>query len=620
MNEESNKIDKESHQEVKDKIIEENEIEEEIRELEIENELEEEKQGQKRLKKRIIACVCSLMIILLLIPFFEYLVPQNNGENVKESLIDLTNLYPSSNAWEKAYKQVTQDITSFTNYEGQLKDENKLLECLKLDEQISRNIHQLSVYTVLKTSLDQSDQQALGQKGKIGQLLSEYIQKSEFILLELGEYGLSDIEALQQKEVFQPYKKILEAAVEIYEEGLDTKSYTFYVKMMTMLEQIDTVYEQILYADNGEVKGNIDYVKRLREKQYSLAALYNMEVSKEIIFSEALGYDNIIEYLTDKQGVDLEVYETAKEEIMKMQPLLERYLEIRKKLSLSYSQDTYHYNKVPTLIEEAYGLFGTAYTDVARRAFEENWIDPFKEAYKIDGAFTIGSYDTHPYVILNYEATPYGLGVVAHELGHAVHYELARANQPYNTWKTDIFASEIASLTAEKSAYETMYQKGTTNEQRKQALILKADSLMNSLFYQMVIATFEEKAYTLVAEGESLTADRLNSLWKEANRIYFGESNPIEGEWASISHIFENFYTFQYATASVASEIIISEVIKGNEEMQTNWMHFLESGGNKTGYELTKEILGMNLASPEYYERVADHFEAYIDELETFTK
>lgn len=530
----------------------------------------------------VIGVICGIIIFPLIFPFGHEL-PQ--AANETPPVIDLTGLYSSSEAWEQSYKEVTKQINTLSEYEGQLDDENKLEECLKLDEKINKDMEKLHVYTILKTSMDQADQQAIAQKGKIQQLQTDYFEKGAFLMQDSEDEAYAD-------------------------EGDN-----FYMRMESMLGQIDTVYEQILYADNDGISEE-DYNQKLKNRQYSLAALYNMEVSKEVIFSQTLGYDNILAYLTEKQGVDEEVYEVAKREVKKMKPLLERYIELSSNMNIHISPEQYTYDHVPELIQEAYQMFGPTYTDIAKQAFEENWIDPFRAPHKSEGAFAIGTYTTHPYIVLNYEETPDGLATVAHELGHGIHYELSRNNQPYEKWQADIFAAEIASIAAEQSIYNTIYQNAETTEEKQSALILKAESLFNTLFYQMTIAEFEEKAYKLVESGETLTAETLNRIWEEANKAYYEGSYSQEAAWAGISHIFENFYTFQYATDFVAAEAVVSELMNGNEEMQNKWIKFLQSGGEKAGYELTKEVLGIDLKKTQYYENVAAQFEACLDELE----
>ncbi|MDA3733481.1 M3 family metallopeptidase [Niameybacter massiliensis] len=536
----------------------------------------------KIINKTAVGIICSTIIFPLIFPLGQRL-PQVVEET--KPVIDLTGLYSSNEAWEQSYKEVTKQINALTEYEGQLGDENKLSEYLKLNEEINKEIEKLHVYTILTTSIDQSNQESIAQKGKIQQLQTDYLQKEELLM-----QGLED-------------------------EEMEGEGDSFYMRIAAMLDQIDTVYEQILYADNDGMNEE-DYSQKLQNRQYSLAALYNMEVSKEVIFGQTLGYDNIIAYLTDKQGVDEEVYEVAKKEVKKMKPLLERYIELSSNMNIHISPEEYTYAHVPQLVQEAYQIFGPTYTDIAKRAFEENWIDPFRAPHKSEGAFAIGTYTTHPYIVLNYEETPDGLATVAHELGHGIHYELSRNNQPYETWEADILAAEIASIAAEQSVYETIYQNAKTNEEKQTALVLKAESLFNTLFYQMTIAEFEEKAYKLVESGETLTAETLNRIWEEANKEYYEVNYSQDGDWAGISHIFENFYTFQYATDFVAAEAVVSELMNGNEEMQKKWIKFLQSGGEKAGYELTKEVLGIDLKKPQYYENVAAQFEACLDELE----
>lgn len=587
----------------------------------LEDELEGESKRHKKAQKKFVKILCGFMIVLLIIGILSDVIPRqksNKDENL--TLIDLTELYESDTVWESTYKDIGNQIDKLVTYKGQLDEEGKLLECLQLDERISQEIQQLSIYAQLKVSLNQSDTEAINKKGKVSKLLNQYIDKSIFIVSHLNQLPKEQLQELVNKKEFEPYKYILEDARDDKIEGLDEDYYSFYLKSYILLQQIDDIYEQIIYVDGGEIEDQMDYIKRMRERQYSLAALYNMEVSKQILFANLLEYDDVMSYLIEEQGVEKEVYTVAKEEILKMKPILERYYKLMEGISLEPSKEALDYTKAKNIIQEAYSIFGNEYVEIAKRAFDNNWIDPYPAPYKSAGAFTIGSYKTHPYILANYEENQRGIGTIAHELGHGVHFELARENQPYSSWYPTTFTTEIASLTSEKSVYDYFYKVADSDNLKKEALVYKLECLINNIFYQMRIAYFEESAYKLAESGEALTADKLNKLWEDATKMYLGDVGTIEGEWASIPHIFQDFYTFQYATAAIASEHVNTKLNSKDVKMKEDWIAFLRSGNSQKAGELTKDKLGIDLKDRKVYEEIGMQLTAYLDELEQLLK
>lgn len=568
-------------------------------------------------QKKIAKILCGFMVVLLIIGVLSDGIPrQKSAKESHHTLIDLTKLYESDTEWESTYKDISNQIDKLMTYKEALDEEQNLLECLQLDEKISQEIQQLSVYAQLKVSLDQSDTEAINKKGKISKLLNQYIDKSIFIVSYLNELPKEKLQELLNKKAFAPYQYVLEDARDDKIEGLDEDYYSFYLKSYILLQQIDDIYEQIVYVDGGEIEDQMDYIKRMRERQYSLAALYNMEVSKQILFSNLLEYDDVMSYLIEEQGVEKEVYTVAKEEILKMKPILDRYYQLVERISLEPSGENFDYTQGKNIIREAYRIFGNEYVEIANKAFDENWIDPYPAPYKSSGAFTMGSYKVHPYILANYEENQRGIGTIAHELGHGVHFELARASQPYNLWYPATFTAEIASLTAEKSVYDYFYKEADNDNLKKEALLYKLECLINNIFYQMRIAYFEESAYKLAESGEALTADQLNKLWEDATKMYLGDVGTIEGEWASIPHIFQDFYTFQYATAAIASEHVSTKLNSKDMKMQEKWLDFLKSGNSQEVGELTKDKLGIDLKDRKVYEEVSAKLTAYLDELE----
>nr|WP_307991717.1 M3 family metallopeptidase [uncultured Niameybacter sp.] len=587
----------------------------------LEDDLEEESKRHKKGQKKFVKILCGFMIVLLIIGILSDVIPkQKSSKDENPTLIDLTELYESDTVWESTYNDIGNQIDKLVTYKGQLDEEGKLLECLQLDERISQEIQQLSIYAQLKVSLNQSDTEAINKKGKVSKLLNQYIDKSIFIVSHLNQLPKEQLQELVNKKEFEPYKYILEDARDDKIEGLDEDYYSFYLKSYILLQQIDDIYEQIVYVDGGEIENQMDYIKRMRERQYSLAALYNMEVSKQILFANLLEYDDVMSYLIEEQGVEKEVYAVAKEEILKMKPILERYYKLMGRISLEPSKEALDYTKAQGIIQEAYSIFGNEYVEIAKRAFDNNWIDPYPTPYKSAGAFTIGSYKTHPYILANYEENQRGIGTIAHELGHGVHFELARENQPYSSWYPTTFTTEIASLTAEKSVYDYFYKVADNDNLKKEALVYKLECLINNIFYQMRIAYFEESAYKLAESGEALTADKLNKLWEDATKMYLGDVGTIEGEWASIPHIFQDFYTFQYATAAIASERVNTKLNSKDVKMKEDWIAFLRSGNSQEAGELTKDKLGIDLKDRKVYEEVGEQITTYLDELEQLLK
>lgn len=167
------------------------------------------------------------------------------------------------------------------------------------------------------------------------------------------------------------------------------------------------------------------------------------------------------------------------------------------------------YTEVPEIIHNAFSQLGTTYQTIAQQAFDENWIDPYPAMYKEQGAYTIGNYDTHPFIILNYKGAQQDVGTVAHELGHAIHMEISKENQVYKTYYPSVCTTEIAAGVAETSLYDYLIKESTTEKQSQRLLNNRVENIMSTLFYQMQDSKMQANWEKFLEAGSSKHADLL---------------------------------------------------------------------------------------------------------------
>ena len=98
--------------------------------------------------------------------------------------------------------------------------------------------------------------------------------------------------------------------------------------------------------------------------------------------------------------------------------------------------------------EEAYELvlkglspLGEEYNALLRRGRDERWIDVCETDGKRSGAYSIGIFGNHPFVLLNYQKTTHDVFTIAHEMGHSIHSYFSNANQPFVKSDYKIFGS-----------------------------------------------------------------------------------------------------------------------------------------------------------------------------------
>ena len=200
---------------------------------------------------------------------------------------------------------------------------------------------------------------------------------------------------------------------------------------------------------------------------------------------------------------------------------------------------------------------GGEYAALLDKAFTEGWIDVYENKGKTSGAYAWGCYDSHPYVLLNYQGTGNDLFTLAHELGHALHSYLSNRTQPYINAQYPIFLAEIASTVNEVLLALHLIETAQNQNEKLYYLHHFLEHFRGTVFRQTMFAEFEKLIHHQVEQGEALTADWLEREYLRLAQLYHGAGVTLDpelkAEWSRIPHFFYNFYVYKYATGFCAA-------------------------------------------------------------------
>ena len=188
---------------------------------------------------------------------------------------------------------------------------------------------------------------------------------------------------------------------------------------------------------------------------------------------------------------------------------------------------------------------------------KEGWIDVCENEGKRSGAYSSGVYDTHPYVLLNYQETTNDIFTIAHEMGHALHTYKSNEKQPYSKSNYTIFLAEIASTVNEVLLLKHLYKNTNDKNLKKYLLNHYMDMIRATMFRQTQFAEFEQIAHAKAEQGVPLTKDILNEVYYNLNKAYYGDGiihdEQIAYEWSRIPHFYNAFYVYKYATGIISA-------------------------------------------------------------------
>ena len=281
------------------------------------------------------------------------------------------------------------------------------------------------------------------------------------------------------------------------------------------------------------------------------------------------------------------------------------------------------WDEAKDMVLSAYGDFAPEMADIARRFFDEQWIDAPARPGKAPGAFahpTVPS--AHPYVLVNYLGKPRDVMTLAHELGHGVHQVLA-GKQGALMCSTPLTLAETASVFGEMLTFRKLLDGTQNNRERKAMLARKVEDMINTVVRQIAFYEFERKVHTARKEGE-LTAEQIGELWLSVQHESLGPairiSEGYETWWTYIPHFIHSpFYVYAYAFGDCLVNSLYAVYQNAESGFQDKYFELLKAGGTKHHSELLKPF-GLDATDPAFWSKGLSMIEGLIDELEALDK
>jgi len=371
------------------------------------------------------------------------------------------------------------------------------------------------------------------------------------------------------------------------------------------------------------------------EYRNSVATAYKNSVKSDRKLADARHYGSARAAALDGPNVPVDVYETLVETVEDNLEVLHRHAELKRD-ALGVDElrmwDLYapiadgespelEYDRAKEYVIDAVAPLGDAYRDRMAEGLESRWVDVYETANKQSGAYSGGTYDSQPYILLNYQEDIASMYTLAHELGHSMHSELTSEEQPYVYSGYEIFVAEVASTVNEALLTRHLLETVEDERFRRHVLDEYLERFRSTLFRQTMFADFEHRAHELDAEGEALTPDRLDELYRGLKSAYYEPAeldDRIAGEWMRIPHFYRAYYVYQYATGISAANAIVDRITAEGEPAAADYREFLRSGSRAYPLELL-ETAGIDMSTSEPVEAAIDAYDAMVSEFASLT-
>ena len=575
----------------------------------------------------------------------------------------LEDMVAEDSQWEQMFKEASGEISEYASYKGRLAGSaDALYACLLFDDKLSQKIERLYVYARMRSDEDTTVQRYQDMFSRAQTLSYRAAENSSFLVPEILSM---DRELLEQYMAADNgighFKRALEIILARRDhtlsgemEELLAQSYDATQgasQIFTMFNNADVKFP-VITGESGEgiqiTHGNYislmeNQDRRIRKdafeglysvyEQFSntLAAAFSSNVKQAVFYAKAKKYASSREYyLADNEVPEL-VYDNLVKAVRENIVKLHEYTRVRKDVlgvdelhmydlyvpMVAAADRRYTYEEAKSIVLEGLAPLGEEYLSLLKQGFDSRWIDVYENEGKRSGAYSWGTYGSHPYVLLNFHGTLNDVFTLAHEMGHSIHTWYSDRNQPFTYAGYKIFVAEVASTCNEALLIRHLLKKAGSREEKAYLLNHFLESFRGTLFRQTMFAEFEDMAHKKAARGESLTAESLCSIYRQLNADYFGPAmtvdRQIDYEWERIPHFYTPFYVYQYATGFSAAVAISSRIMSGEPGALEGYKKFLSGGCSMKPIDLLK-LCGVDMSTTRPVDEALGFFGELIEE------
>jgi pepF/M3 family oligoendopeptidase len=267
------------------------------------------------------------------------------------------------------------------------------------------------------------------------------------------------------------------------------------------------------------------------------------------------------------------------------------------------------YEEAQAFILENFGRFSDRMQGLARRAFDERWIDPGPRAGKVDGAFCSSIRDDESRILANYQPSYDGLSTLAHELGHAYH-NLQLAGRTAIQRDTPMTLAETAS-----NFCQTIIQKKALEAADEDGQVYILEAVLQDACQVVVDITSRFQFEQAVFDGRKerpLSPDELCHLMLTAQQDTYGDGLDPDLRhaymWAVKPHYYSgtlSFYNYPYMFGLLFSLGLYARYQQDPDEFRSAYDDLLSATGMANAPDLAARF-GIDTRDPEFWRSSLD--------------
>ena len=577
---------------------------------------------------------------------------------------NLKEIFKNKEEFNIVKKELEEDLEKISKYQGKLcESAENLYNCYNLYEKALEKYEKLYGHGMLYYNLDMSNQEGIKLYKEVEALGTEFSTKTSFMTPEITYTKNNIIEKyLNEDKKLLRYKRELLDILEEKEHILSKEEENILANYQEAFSAPENTFDILTNAEfkfgnlineNGEevelTESNYTiYLKSQDEKvrkqafnlmynQYSkfintITELYLSNVKISATTSKLRKYKSSLDMATKNDDANINVYNSLINAIHEGLYINHKFIDLKKKIlnkedfhmydlyvnPFEEEKDKITYEEAKEEVIKALSIMGKQYIEKLKEAFDNNWIDVFAKPNKKGGAYSMGIYNVHPFVLLNFVNSKRDISTIAHELGHSMHSYYSSKNQTIIDANYTIMTAEVASTVNEILLSDYQIKKEKDKTKKKELLYELLEMIRATLFRQAMFAEFEKIVHEKIENGETLSSRDLNTIYYRLNKQYFGDNiivdENIKYEWARIPHFYSDFYVYKYSTGISAAISIANNIIKKGEKFTKKYIEMLKQGCSKKSIQLLK-MVDVNLEEEKVYKEAINFYNEKIEEL-----
>ena len=581
---------------------------------------------------------------------------------------NLQDIFENENQFKKEKNEIINILEQIKTHQGTLcYTSDNLYNCYKLYEQALEKFEKVYAYGMLKYHLDMSDQEGIKLFKEVEALGTKFSVATSFITSEITYADENKIKEYIKEEKFKGYARDINDILEKKKHILSKEEENILANFSETISASENTFDTLtntefkfgtLIDENGKEVEMTDstytlYLKNkdrnvrkqafdLMYKKYSefintITEMYISNVKAKSTIAKLRKYNSSLEKAVDNDDASLKVYNSLIEAVNEDISINYEFLKLKKKMlnlnemhmydlyvnPCEQGKDEITFEDAKQEVLNALQILGKEYTNKLEESFNNRWIDVYAKPNKMGGAYSMGVYGVHPYVLTNFVNSKRDVSTIAHELGHSMHSYYSNKEQNVLNANYTIMVAEVASTVNEILLSDYQIKKEKDIKKKAELLYELLEMIRATLFRQAMFAEFEKTVHEKIENNVMLSANDLNDIYYKLNQKYFGNDvnidEQIKYEWARIPHFYSDFYVYKYCTGVSSAIAIATKILNKEPNFVEKYISMLKQGCSKKSIDLLK-MVDVDLESKNTYKEAINFYSKKIKELEELLK